>query len=239
MKLKQMIIPKKFEVENYLIKLKDDLAGSLYISEDKDDESCFKGNIYRILIKFGIHNVESLNDLKKWILDIYLKGINNGKSLNKEELALFYFIQDVKDTTDTQKRMLFIGYDHSHFITIKNTLSQFSKCDGINLPKNLELYNEYEYDNIFESIIKTANEYNKIIIDITNVYLLRDKYNTKKIIDYLLSKDKKVLLLINRYTDVFLKIFGEEYKNNIIERSYLIYNGFDQSIINHIKKILF
>ena len=238
MKMISMIIPKKFKVGDYLIKLKDELAGQLCISAN-DNDSYFKGSIYRILIKFGVHNIKSVDDIKEWILNIYLKGINNAYLLNKEELALFYFIKDVKDTTDNKKTMLFIGYEHNHIITIKNTLSQFSKCDSISLIKNLELYDEREYEKIYKDIIDKANEYNKIIIDITNVYLLRDKYKTKKLIDYMLENNKKVLLLINRYTDTFLKIFGEQYKNNIIERSYILYNGYDQSIVNHIKKILF
>lgn len=237
MKIESVIIPKKFKVGNYLVKLKDELIGRIVVSDD--NQSYFKGNIYRILIKFGITNVVSINDIKEWILDIYLKGIKNGKSLTKEELAMFYFIQDVKDMSDDRKTMFFIGYKNAHFLTIKNTLSQFCRCDSIDLVKNIELYDESEYEELYNSIIDKAKDYNKIIIDITNVYLLRGKYKTKKLIDYLISQDKKVLLLIDRYMDVFLQLYGEEYKDNIINRDYILYSGHDQSIVNRIKQVLF
>lgn len=237
MKIESVIIPKKFKVGNYLVKLKDELIGRIVVSDD--NQLYFKGNIHRILIKFGITNVVSINDIKEWILDIYLKGIKNGKSLTKEELAMFYFIQDVKDMSDDRKTMFFIGYKNAHFLTIKNTLSQFSRCDSIDLVKNIELYDESEYEELYNSIIDKAKDYNKIIIDITNVYLLRGKYKTKKLIDYLLSQDKKVLLLIDRYMDVFLQLYGEEYKDNIINRDYILYSGHDQSIVNRIKQVLF
>ena len=237
MKLEPVVITKNFKVGNYIIKLKDEIIGRI-ITPDNYGNSYFRGNIYRILLDLGKREA-SLGDVKEFILDLYLKGIKNARDLTKEELALFYFIKDVKDMTDKKKTMLFIGYEHNYVSTIKNTMSQFSRCECIELKKNLEMYQEYEYDKMFNSLIKKANDYDKIILDIPNVYLLRNKYNTKKLIDHLLSQDKKVLLLINRYTHVFLEIFGDKYKDNIIDRKYVIYNGHDQSIVNHIKKILF
>lgn len=237
MKFEPVVITKNFKVGNYRVTLKDEIIGRI-ITPDKSGNSYFRGNIYRILLDLGKREA-SIKDVKEFILDIYLKGIRNARDLSKEQLALFYFIKDVKDMTDKSKTMLFIGYENNYVSTIKNTLSQFSKCDNIELKKNLELYDEDEYSKIYKSLINKSKDYNKIIIDISNVYLLRGKEHTKKLVDYLLSKDKKVLLLINRYTHVFLEIFGQEYKDNIIDRKYVLYNGHDQSIVNKMKSILF
>lgn len=237
MKINSVIIPKKFKIGNYIIELKNEILGKI-ITPDEQGNSYFRGNIYRILVKLKKRNA-NLFDVKEFILDLYLKGIKDARQLSKEELGLFYFIRDVKDMKDTKKRMLFIGYENNYISTIKNTLSQFSKCDSIELSKNIELYDENKYLEIYNKIIKKSKDYNKIIIDIPNVYLLRDKENTKKIIDYFLSKDKKVLLLVNRYTNVFLELLGDKYKDNIIDRKYIIYSGYDQTIVNKIKTVLF
>lgn len=236
MKYTLVVIPKTFNIGNYIIKLKNEIVGRI-ITPDRGN-SYFKGDIHRLLFELNIRNAK-IEDVKTWILDIYLKGIRNAYELTNKELALFYFIKDVKDMKDPRKTMLFIGYENNYVSTIKNTLSQFSKCDSIELKKNLELYEEKEYDKVYKSLINKADDYSKIIIDITNVYLLRGKEKTKKLVDYLLSKDKKVLLLVDRYTTAFLEIFGEEYKDNIIDRRHVLYTGFDQSIVNHMKRILF
>lgn len=237
MKLNLVVIPKKFKIDNYIIELKNEILGRIIIPEN-NEYSYFRGNIYRILVKLNKRNANLL-DLKEFILSLYLRGIKDARQLSKEELGLFYFIKDVKDMTDNTKTMLFIGYKNNYVSTIKNTLSQFSRCDSIELQKNIELYDENEYNKIYDDIIKKSENYNKIIIDIPNVYLLRDKEKTKKILETLMSKDKKILLLVNRYVDVFLQLFGDEYKNNIINRKYILYSGNDQTVVNKMKQILF
>lgn len=239
MKLMRMVIPKTFKIDNYRIELKDRIDGDLYIDKK---ESYFKGNNHKIIIKLNndmSYDSIYLSDIKNCILDIYLKGIHDGNSLNKDELSIFYFITNVKDLDNMKNDMIFIGYEHNYISTIKNVLSQICKCDSINLSKNLELYHDDEYKNIYNTLIRKTDKYSKIVIDITNVYLLKDKYNTKNLIDYLLSKHKKILLIVNGYRSKFLEIYGSEYEDKIIDRDYIIYSGFDQVTINRIKKVLF
>ena len=244
-KSNKILVPKSFKSSdgNYMIELKDSIHG---YSEIGYDTKIFRGSypVFEINVD-NSDRLEIVLELKDRIIDIYKRGIKNKSELSSEELVLFYFIKEVKDISrNTQKDMLVIGYDYNNLSSIKSVALKFGiTCDHLDTNKNVELYNENDFESIYKSFIRKTNKnkYNKFILDITNLYLPTDYSNTKKIINQIKNFDGKILFLIDHFDttyDRFVKVIGEEYKDSVVDKTKFLYA--EQSLyLYKIKRILF
>lgn len=235
--LKEITIPKSFKVNNYIINLKEELPGKIIVDEKSD--MFFKpythGNI-----KLNGTFTTLIDEIVYRILEIYKKGIKNFPDLKKEELAIFYMIDNVKNMLKKNK-IFIIGYKNNYMRTIKSALSKFNtNCTGIELKHNLELYID-DYEEIYEYITGLIEKFNydRVVLDITNLYIKSDYENTKRILEYLYSNNKKILILVDGDMSKFRKIFGEKYDDYVIDRKLVIYSGSSKTVTNRIIEVLF
>ena len=133
------------------------------------------------------------------------------------------------DNKVTKKsRVLFIGYNFSYPKTIKDTLKNSNLvCSTLFFDKNIELYlskTKYDqFDPIFNKIKNRVivGNYTNFVLDIPNLGLHSSYENTMNVIKYLLDKGK-LMILSDGDPYYFIKKFGEDYSNMVIDRKYMI-----------------
>lgn len=246
--LEEVIIPKNFSIDNYNVTLKNDVEG---VIQEREDGVFFKSYIDCVTIKldnsFRLPRTGKLkpnryiSEVQKIILDIYIKFTEHMEPLSKYEFPIFYLIDDVKNTWKSST-MLFIGYKNNYVATIRKTLNRFNiNCNTIELDKNIELYQD-DYDSIFKKIIdkiESNKNYNKIIVDITNLHIKSNYNNTKRLLNYLKFKNMRILILLDGEIEKFESIFGTELSSNIIDRNLVIQAGTSNRVTNKILEVLF
>lgn len=246
-KSNKIIIPESFKSKDgkLIIKLKSKIIAH---SEIDEDGKFVIGAIPIFEIKINsIKREDVVDELKEKIINSYKKYVLERKQLSQEELVLFYYIKDIKFSSDikrnTNNNTLIFAYDDDIF-NIKNTILKFdTNCDHFNIYKNIELYNIDEYEKMYKKFVNKCNKnkYNKFILDISNLYLDKDYNNTKKIIEYIESTNGKILFLIPRLSSTeerFIKIFGEKYKDCIIDKEKYLHPNQTLALYK-IKTILF
>lgn len=241
----KIVIPKIFEYDSYIFHLKRELKGQLIITNNSYQ---FRGDSNKIIINglMPISEYEIINKLKNKIVTAY-----NNNSINKlsnEDKVLFELIDYVMDKTKNRKKVLFIGYKYNYPNTIK-TIVQICNfdCETFLLSQNIELYNprvrlvDNNCDTIFKSIMGTVENgnYDNYIVNVPNLNLIADDYtNTKKLLSYLKSKNKKMIILHSNSKNRFNKIFGTTYDDIIMEENYFIKYGRCEVVKNKIKDML-
>lgn len=126
-----------------------------------------------------------------------------------------------------QNEVLFIGYNYNYPNTIRHTLKEVNRnSDVILLDKNIELYITSElqefnqlFKNIKSKIVK--GKYKYLVFDVPNLNLNSDYSKTKKILEYLHTKGK-LMIIINGPKHNFERIFGNLYSSNIIQKHYIV-----------------
>lgn len=240
--MKHVVIPKKIKSKEkeLTLYLKTDIEG-VYFKGDIQEFICTTP-----LCKFHIEadtTSEVINQIRRKIINIYLKGIDNFDSLNTSELNLFYYIDDVHSTQKYKNNTLIIGYKDNYLNDIKITTLKFNtSCDHIELSKNIEICTDRNYEIIFDNISNQIKKkkYNNFIIDITNIFINEEYNHTKSLIEYIESINGKILFLTEHSLIVeyrFLTIFGKKYKDNIVYKDDYIRPG--KNTLRKIKKILF
>lgn len=136
--------------------------------------------------------------------------------------------------------LLIIGYEHNYLKTMKRTMTQLCcHVDILKFVKNVEVLSDEEFEKTFKRIKDTIKkgQYDKIVFDITNL-CLRDYTKTKKVISYLESTGKNVLLLSSGDLYKFRDIFGQSYMDKAMTKHNIIYSGSDSTIVQRIRQIL-
>ena len=137
-------------------------------------------------------------------------------------------------------KLLIIGYDHHYLKSMKRTMSQFvCKVEILNFVKNVEILQDNEFEKTFKRIKDTVekDKYDKIVFDITNLSL-QDYTKTKKVISYLESTGKDLLLIANGDLYKFRDIFGQACVNKAMAKQNIVFSGTDYTIRERIKQIL-
>ena len=233
-------VPKTFKTEDktLTVKLKQKLIGRYY-----QTDKLFRCEYPVFEMKVESNNKHDMSmEIRKRIIDSYIKGIKDISSLDAHELNLFYLVDEVVSAEKFDNHTLVIGYENTS--DIRNVILQFNtSCDIFKMDKNIEIITEEQFDSINKSLHRkiAKQESDKFILDIPNLYLYSDYNRTKSIIKYIESVGGKVLLLIDRYDtsiDKFVKIFGEEYKDKVVsKREYL--NPHQSFVLHTINEILF
>ena len=239
--MKHVVIPKKIKSKEkgLILYLKTDITGT-YFDDNIQEFICNRPNC-----TFHIEaetTSEVVHKVREKIIETYLKGINNFDSLNSSEMNLFHYIKNVRSCKLYKNNTLIIGYADNYIIDIQNTTLKFNTLyDHIVLPKNIELYIGKTYDIMYDNIIDKIKKknYNKFIIDITNVFMDSNYEKTKKIIEYIESENGDILFLLEHSLIAkhrFLKIFGDKYENNVLFKDDYIHGS--KVILRQIKNIL-
>lgn len=244
----KMIIPKIFEYDNYIFHLKKEIKGSLTIFTDN---SCqFKGDLNRIVIdkKKILTEEEMQEEVKKKISDTYFDNVDGFDEINGKDLPFFDTIDYVVSKNKSRPKVLFIGYKFNYPDTIKDSIQRANfDCDTLILEQNIELYNpkarlvDNKPDHIFEMITDKVemNRYDNYVLDIPNLALTYNDYtNTKKLLSYLKSKNKKMIILNGGSFTKFSRIFGDDYDHMLMDEKYLIRCGKHELIKTQISNIL-
>lgn len=186
---------------------------------------------------------KAIKEIKALIIDIYFKGVKNRMTLTGYEASIFYHIHDLVDRRKYSNKTLVIGCDSADIFSIKTIAAKFdTSCSSFELVKNIELYNNADYEATFASLENkiNKNKYNKFIFDITTVYLPTDYEFTKRIIK-LLEEHGDVLILIDRFDSArirFNNIFGKEYDDRVLDKERFINADLNLSLYR-IQKILY
>lgn len=235
-------IPKKFKVGNVSVELKNELKGKAI---NCYDTSYFKDYNSSIIIEIDLVRSRQVKTLvKKKILEIYKKGIEDKRNLTPSELNVFYLVKDVTVKSE-ENRVFLIGYKNNSISSIKSTVLKFNvDCDYVELPRNMELYQDDKWDHLYNAIVDKVihRQYNRFIIDITNLFINTTYDNTKKVVEYIESVQGRILFLVPKMEgcskDRFIKIFGEKYIDCVMDKNSFIYTEYDSTIIPKIGKIL-
>lgn len=243
-KINKITIPKSFKSKDgkYKIILKDKIKG---MSEIIDNKRKFISSypIFELEIE-NIDKEDIILELKEKIIEIYEHGITDLESLTPGELCVFYYIKNIINYNNFNKEdsVLIIGYKSNYIDIMKNTITKFNiKCNNFEIEKNIELYMNKNFDQLYISFLKIANDYNKFVIDLTNLYLPTNYEKTKKIINYIESNNGDILFLIDHIDtsyDKFIKIFGDKYKDCVLDKMEFIYPNKSFALYK-IKNILF
>lgn len=243
-----IVIPKIFDYNNYVFHLKKDLKGNLAIFTSNTCQ--FKGDSGNIIIdKNRVYEcIEMCNLLKEKITNAYLKSINIDEELSDEDRTFFNLIDYVVDKSKIRPKVLFIGYKYNYPETIKNTLEKSNfDCEYLLLDQNIELYSpkvrttNNDSAPIFKMITDRVDKdnYDNIVVDVPNLGVMTNDYtNTKRLLSYLKSKNKKMIILNAGTKTKFDTIFGTEYDDIVISERYLTQCGHHKSIRTKIRSIL-
>lgn len=245
-KSNKIIVPESFKSSDgkIIVRLKNKITAQSFI---EDEEKIVIGAmpIFEISVK-NVNKEDIVKELKERIVNSYKKFIINKEPLTHEELVLFYHIKNIKavdNFRDTKNNTLVLAYDSESF-NIKNIILKFNtNCDCFDISKNIELYNDEEYDKLYKRLVNKCNKtkYNKFIIDMPNLYMSKDYNKTKQILDFAKSNDMRLLILLDRSDyckERFNKIFGNDYDNCIIDKEKYM-NPNQTLALYKIKSILF
>lgn len=232
-----IIIPRKFKVNHTTVELKNSILGNIIKFDNKKKMFKDSASNAKILVEGN-----STLEIKYKILEIYNKGIENKSSLSPEELSIFHLVKSVK-YNNIKDRVFIIGYKKNYISDINSTINKFrASTDYIEIDRNIELYNEEEFEKLYKSIIyKLKGKYHKFVIDLTNLYLNTDYSNTKKLISYIESINGKMLFLLPKSDfsrERFEKIFGYEYINYTVEKHRLIFVEDNLFVLDKVRDIL-
>lgn len=238
-------IPETFICNNYEVHLHNKLVGRIICSEDVEYKFLSDDNNSKFILDITYEDTKNINNLIERLKYMILNAYNTERSsLQNYDIVLSSLIDYVIDKSKCIKT-LFIGYDFNYPLTITTTLEKCNfECDKILLKKNIELYDpsmtnlDNDFTSIFENIHNTVeeNNYERFVIDIPNL-TLRSKYkNTKNVLNYLSSKNKKIMLIVPNHNGIE-SIFGDYYLN-CIDKKYLINYYNDLLTQNMIKNIL-
>lgn len=244
----KIIIPKIFEYEDYIFHLKKEIKGTITIFNS--DTCQFKGDCNRIIIdKKKILTEEEMEELvKNKIADIYLDNIDGFSEISEKDLPFFDTVDYIIPKNKVRPKVLFIGYKFNYPDTIRDTLQRANfDCDSLVFEQNIELYNpkarlvDNKPDHIFEMITDKVEtgKYDNYVLDIPNLAIMSNDYtNTKKLLSYLKSKNKKMIILNPGTITKFNMIFGNDYDNMIMDEKSIIRCGTHEIIKKQISNIL-